>query len=112
MSQWAEAQPVNGAFFPHVLIGPPSTDAASADRVCPLLPGSRLSIRYRVPPSASALQWLEPAMTAGGKHPFVFTQCQPIHARSLFPCQDTPAARISYAARLEVRRRDDSALFQ
>jgi aminopeptidase N len=65
--------------------------------------GDRFSIKYTIPSSASALQWLEPAQTAGGKLPFVFTQCQPIHARSLFPCQDSPAARISYAARIEVR---------
>ncbi|KAF5959495.1 hypothetical protein HYC85_000704 [Camellia sinensis] len=28
--------------------------------------------------------------------------CQPIHARSVFPCQDTPAARICYSALLNI----------
>jgi aminopeptidase N len=57
---------------------------------------------YRTAPDASALQWLEPSMTHGGKKPYLFSQCQAIHARSVVPCQDTPALRISYRATLEV----------
>jgi leukotriene-A4 hydrolase len=41
-------------------------------------------------PQASAMQWL----VSSGK-PFLFTQCQPIHARSLFPLQDTPRTRVT-----------------
>ncbi|MFT3712552.1 MAG: M1 family metallopeptidase [Archangium sp.] len=59
-------------------------------------------IEYRTAPDASALQWLEPSMTHGGKKPYLFSQCQAIHARSVVPCQDTPARRISYRASLEV----------
>jgi len=61
-----------------------------------------LVIRYTTSPAASALQWLEPAHTAGGRHPFLFSQCQPIHARSMVPCQDTPRARITYDAEITV----------
>ena len=57
-----------------------------------------VKIEYRTGPNASALQWLPPELTAGGRHPFMFTQSQAIHARSWVPLQDTPALRITYSA--------------
>ncbi|HEU0031948.1 MAG TPA: M1 family metallopeptidase [Kofleriaceae bacterium] len=59
-------------------------------------------IRYRTSPEASALQWLEPAQTSGGQQPFLFSQCQAIHARSVVPLQDTPRLRIRYTAELTI----------
>ncbi len=61
-----------------------------------------VAITYRTSPEASALQWLAPAQTQGGTHPFLFSQCQAIHARSVVPLQDTPRLRIRYTAELTV----------
>ncbi|RKH55774.1 M1 family metallopeptidase [Corallococcus llansteffanensis] len=62
----------------------------------------QLTVRYRTSPEASALQWLLPSQTAGGQQPFLFSQCQAIHARSVVPLQDTPRLRIRYRASLRV----------
>jgi leukotriene-A4 hydrolase len=58
-------------------------------------------VAYRTAPDASAVQWLTGDQTASGA-PFLFTQCQAIHARSLVPLQDSPAVRVTYTATLDV----------
>jgi leukotriene-A4 hydrolase len=61
-----------------------------------------LRVNYSTSPDAIAAQWLEPEQTLGKCHPYFFTQCQAIHARSLYPCQDAPKAKITYNATLTV----------
>jgi leukotriene-A4 hydrolase len=59
-----------------------------------------IRIDYSTSPSASAIQFLPKEQTAGKEHPYLFTQCQAIHARSFFPCQDTPGTKCPYDARI------------
>ena len=62
----------------------------------------KIRIDYETSPTASAVQWLRPEQTAGKSHPYLFTQCQAIHARSMLPCQDSPGVKIPYTASITV----------
>ncbi len=65
-------------------------------------PVTAVSVTYATSPGASALQWLTPQNTAGGKHPYLFSQCQPHHARSMVPLQDSAMIRFEYHAEITV----------
>jgi leukotriene-A4 hydrolase len=65
---------------------------------------TEVRIVYDTSPEATALQWLAPTQTSGGRQPFVYTQCQPIHTRSIVPLQDTPRTRLRFEAELDVPR--------
>ncbi len=65
---------------------------------------SNFTLKFRTSPEARALQWMNASQTAGGKYPFLFSQCQASNARSVFPCQDTPSVRFTYSAEVEVPR--------
>jgi len=60
----------------------------------------RIVVRYRSAPDAAALQWLEPAQTVGGRHPYLFSQGQAILNRTWIPTQDSPGIRQSWEARI------------
>jgi leukotriene-A4 hydrolase len=66
-------------------------------------PGTtKVNVYYTTSKDAGALQWLTPQQTGDKKHPFLFTQSQPILARSWVPCQDGPAIRFTYNATVKV----------
>ena len=68
------------------------------------LPNQADSVRiaYRTSPAAEGIQWLSPEQTAGKERPFLFTQFQPLFARTMAPLQDTPAVRMTYKARVKT----------
>jgi len=61
-----------------------------------------VEIAYSTSPAAGAMLWVEPAGTAGGKMPMLFTQSQATLARSWIPLQDSPGVRFTYDATIRV----------
>ena len=55
-----------------------------------------VAIDFATTSACTALQWMTPAQTSNKKHPYMFSQCQAIHARSIFPCQDTPDVKAPF----------------
>ncbi len=98
-----EARDAKGAWKP-VKYTLDKLDAEKGQALHIALPGqpSTIRIHYKTAPTATALQWLTPKQTMSGKYPFMFSQSQPINARSFVPIQDTPAVRFTYTARIEA----------
>jgi len=83
-------------------LGPADPILGSALRIRVGREARAVKVHYTTSPAASGLQWLEPAQTAGRKHPYLFTQSQAIHARSWAPLQDTPGVRVTFSARVSA----------
>ncbi|MFN5416955.1 MAG: M1 family metallopeptidase [Flavobacteriia bacterium] len=61
-----------------------------------------VNIYYKTTENSDALDWLDPILTNGKKHPYLYTQGQAILTRTWIPCQDSPSNRITYSADLKV----------
>jgi leukotriene-A4 hydrolase len=82
-------------------VGPPAEPNGSPLRITVPAGAARgdsvkLEIDLATTAECTALQWLTPAQTSNGRAPFMFSQAQAVHARSLFPCQDTPDVKSTY----------------
>ena len=62
----------------------------------------KITIHYSTSKESVGIKWLDPQQTEGKKQPYLFTQFQAIHCRSAIPCQDTPAKKITFTAKLSV----------
>jgi aminopeptidase N len=60
-----------------------------------------IRIDYETLPASAALQWLTPKQTARHKA-FLYTNSEPIGARSWIPLQDTPQVRATYKAKVHT----------
>lgn len=58
----------------------------------------QLKCNFSTSPKCTALQWLDEHQTSG--RPYVFSQLEAIHARSLFPCFDTPSVKSTFTANI------------
>ncbi len=61
-----------------------------------------VKVKYSTTPSSSGIFWLDAAQTADKVYPYMFTQAQAIRARSILPCQDSPCAKFTYKATIQV----------
>lgn len=57
-----------------------------------------VQIAYSTTDECTALGWLAKEQTHAKKLPFLYSQCQAIHGRSLLPCMDTPSRKVTYTA--------------
>lgn len=63
----------------------------------------RVKVAYATTSKCTALGWLTAEQTHAKQTPFLYSQCQAIHGRSLLPCMDTPSRKITYSARVHSR---------
>ncbi|ORY65251.1 peptidase family M1-domain-containing protein [Pseudomassariella vexata] len=63
----------------------------------------KLDIVLETTSKCLGLQWMTPEQTGNKKHPYVYSQCQAILARSIFPCQDTPDVKSTFTFNITSR---------
>lgn len=63
---------------------------------------NKVRIHYASSPEATGLDWVSAEGTAGGEHPFLYSQSQPHYARTWIPIQDTSAERLTFTAELRT----------
>ncbi|GMK59104.1 hypothetical protein CspeluHIS016_0701190 [Cutaneotrichosporon spelunceum] len=61
---------------------------------------TKIKVTYSTTKECTAVGWLNPVQTKSGKYPYLYSQAQAIHGRSMLPCQDTPAIKATYSSRV------------
>jgi leukotriene-A4 hydrolase len=61
-----------------------------------------VTINYSTNPAASGLFWNTAMQSYGRQQPYLYTQNEPVSARSWIPVQDSPSTRMTYEATLRV----------
>ena len=59
-------------------------------------------ISFKTTEKCNGIQYLTKEQTYTKKYPFMFTQCEAIQCRTLFPCQDTPSVKAKYKAKTSI----------
>ena len=61
-------------------------------------------IKFITTEKCTAIQFLTKEQTYTKKYPFMFTQCEAIQCRSLFPVQDSPSVKSIYIVKTSIER--------
>ena len=61
-----------------------------------------LSIDFKTNDKCKGIQFLTKEQTRTKTYPFMFTQCESIHCRTLFPIQDTPSIKSIYKVKTSI----------
>ena len=62
----------------------------------------KISIGFKTNEKCNGIQYLTKEQTHSKQYPFMFTQCEAILCRTLFPCQDTPSVKAKYKVKTSV----------
>ena len=61
-----------------------------------------ISIVFKTNDKCNGIQYLTKEQTYTKNYPFMFTQCEAILCRTLFPCQDTPSVKATYSVKTSI----------
>lgn len=63
----------------------------------------KIAIDYSTTGQCTALGWLSKEQTDSKEMPFLYSQAQAIHARSMLPCADSPSHKITYTSKVRSK---------
>ena len=61
-------------------------------------------VHFQTNDKQTATSWLTKEQTLGKEIPYMFTQCEAIHCRSVIPMMDTPAIKATYDVEVKTIR--------